>query len=36
MLGGFGGGLKMKRVLLEMEGVAFDRSGRVQKAHLRP
>jgi O-6-methylguanine DNA methyltransferase len=34
MLGGFGGGLKMKKALLEMEGVAFDRSGRVQKAHL--
>ena len=28
-LGGFGGGLKMKRALLEMEGVAFDRAGRV-------
>jgi methylated-DNA-[protein]-cysteine S-methyltransferase len=36
MLGGFGGGLKMKKALLEMEGVSFDRSGRVQKAHLRP
>ena len=36
MLGGFGGGLKMKKALLEMEGVAFDRSGRVQKAHLWP
>ncbi len=35
-LGGFGGGLKMKKALLEMEGVSFDRSGRVQKAHLRP
>jgi methylated-DNA-[protein]-cysteine S-methyltransferase len=28
-LGGFGGGLPMKRALLEMEGVAFDRNGRV-------
>jgi hypothetical protein len=36
MLGGFGGGLKMKKALLEMEGVSFDRSGRVQKAHLWP
>ena len=36
MLGGFGGGLKMKKALLEMEGVAFDRSGRVQKAYLWP
>jgi hypothetical protein len=26
----------MKKALLEMEGVSFDRSGRVQKAHLRP
>jgi methylated-DNA-[protein]-cysteine S-methyltransferase len=31
MLGGFGGGLKMKRALLEMEGVQFDRYGRVVK-----
>ncbi len=31
-LGGFGGGLKMKRALLEMEGVAFDRAGRVLKS----
>jgi methylated-DNA-[protein]-cysteine S-methyltransferase len=29
-LGGFGGGLDMKRALLEMEGVAFDRRGRVK------
>jgi methylated-DNA-[protein]-cysteine S-methyltransferase len=28
-LGGYQGGLKMKRTLLEMEGVAFDGSGRV-------
>jgi methylated-DNA-[protein]-cysteine S-methyltransferase len=27
-LGGFGGGLKMKRALLEMEGVEFDEKGR--------
>lgn len=29
-LGGFGGGLPMKRELLEMEGVGFDSRGRVQ------
>jgi methylated-DNA-[protein]-cysteine S-methyltransferase len=29
-LGGFGGGLDMKRALLDMEGVAFDGSGRVK------
>jgi methylated-DNA-[protein]-cysteine S-methyltransferase len=29
-LGGFGGGLDMKRALLEMEGVAFDHRGRVK------
>lgn len=29
-LGGFGGGLPMKRKLLEMEGVQFDRCGRVK------
>jgi methylated-DNA-[protein]-cysteine S-methyltransferase len=28
-LGGFGGGLLMKRALLEMEGVSFDGKGRV-------
>ena len=28
-LGGFGGGLKMKRALLEMEGVRVDRYGKV-------
>lgn len=28
-LGGFGGGLPLKKALLEMEGVAFDRNGRV-------
>ncbi len=30
-LGGFGGGLKMKRALLEMEGVEFDKKGRIKK-----
>jgi methylated-DNA-[protein]-cysteine S-methyltransferase len=29
-LGGFQGGLPMKRALLEKEGIAFDTSGRVQ------
>jgi methylated-DNA-[protein]-cysteine S-methyltransferase len=28
-LGGFGGGLKMKKTLLSLEGVAFDTKGRV-------
>jgi methylated-DNA-[protein]-cysteine S-methyltransferase len=28
-LGGFGGGLKLKRALLEMEGVRFDKNGKV-------
>jgi methylated-DNA-[protein]-cysteine S-methyltransferase len=36
MLGGFGGGLKMKRALLEMEGVVFDRKNRIQESHLWP
>lgn len=31
-LGGFGGGLKLKRQLLELEGVRFDQSGRVVSA----
>jgi methylated-DNA-[protein]-cysteine S-methyltransferase len=30
-LGGFGGGMNMKRALLEMEGVRFDSKGRVKK-----
>ncbi len=30
-LGGFGGGLEMKRALLEMEGVEFDNRGRVKE-----
>lgn len=33
-LGGFGGGLPMKRKLLEMEGVEFDRHGRVRPEHI--
>jgi methylated-DNA-[protein]-cysteine S-methyltransferase len=30
-LGGFGGGIEMKRRLLEMEGVVFDSNGRVSR-----
>ena len=33
-LGGFGGGLEMKRRLLEMEGVKFDNKGRVKAEHI--
>ncbi len=33
-LGGFGGGLPMKRALLEREGVAFGRRGRVLPEHI--
>jgi len=33
-LGGFGGGLKMKRALLEMESVEFDGKDRVQASHF--
>jgi O-6-methylguanine DNA methyltransferase len=33
-LGGFGGGLPLKRALLEMEGVAFDHRGRVRAEHF--
>ncbi|MHA2179079.1 MAG: methylated-DNA--[protein]-cysteine S-methyltransferase [Candidatus Thorarchaeota archaeon] len=33
-LGGFGGGLEMKRQLLEMEGVEFDTQGRVRTEHI--
>lgn len=33
-LGGFGGGLPMKRKLLEMEGVEFDQRGRVMPEHI--
>ena len=29
-LGGFGGGLKLKRALLEMEGIQFDSDGKVK------
>ena len=39
-LGGFQGGLEMKRRILEMEGIEFDSSGRVEKefidSHLDP
>jgi methylated-DNA-[protein]-cysteine S-methyltransferase len=34
-LGGFGGGLPMKRSLLEMEGVGFDTRGRVRPEFFR-
>jgi len=33
-LGGFGGGLALKRVLLESEGVRFDSAGRVERCHI--
>src|SRR5574340_670278 len=33
-LGGFGGGLKMKRALLEKEGVVFDGKGRALPGHI--
>jgi methylated-DNA-[protein]-cysteine S-methyltransferase len=33
-LGGFGGGLDMKRALLDMEGVGFDHRGRVRPEFL--
>ncbi len=33
-LGGFGGGLALKRTLLEIEGVRFDRAGRVEACHI--
>ena len=34
-LGGFGGGLEMKRQLLEMEGVQFDSQGRVKTEYIK-
>lgn len=34
-LGGFGGGLTLKRSLLEMEGVSFDRQGKVLQKNIR-
>jgi methylated-DNA-[protein]-cysteine S-methyltransferase len=34
-LGGFDGGLKMKRALLEMEGIKFDASGKVCRDYLQ-
>jgi methylated-DNA-[protein]-cysteine S-methyltransferase len=33
-LGGFGGGLALKRALLESEGVRFDSTGRVEPCHI--
>lgn len=33
-LGGFGGGAEMKKILLRLEGVAFDSQGRVLPEHL--
>ena len=33
-LGGFGGGLPMKRKLLEMEGIVFDSRNRVRMEHM--
>jgi methylated-DNA-[protein]-cysteine S-methyltransferase len=33
-LGGFGGGLSMKRPLLAMEGICFDETGRVLPKHI--
>ncbi|MCD6430752.1 MAG: methylated-DNA--[protein]-cysteine S-methyltransferase [Deltaproteobacteria bacterium] len=33
-LGGFGGGLQMKKAMLAAEGVTFDKTGRVNKFHL--
>jgi|SRR3989339_992128 len=33
-LGGFGGGIKLKRALLEREGISFDRRGRVNPLHI--
>jgi len=33
-LGGFGGGIKLKKALLEWEGISFDRRGRVNPHHI--
>ncbi len=33
-LGGFGGGLKLKRALLEMEGIQFDSDGKVKPGFI--
>jgi methylated-DNA-[protein]-cysteine S-methyltransferase len=33
-LGGFGGGLQMKRNLLQLEGVTFDAAGKVCREHI--
>ncbi|MGE5789805.1 MAG: methylated-DNA--[protein]-cysteine S-methyltransferase [Syntrophaceae bacterium] len=35
-LGGFGGGLPLKRALLEMEGVKFDAKGKVLPEYILP
>ena len=35
-LGGFGGGLPMKRALLEKEGICFDRRGHVLPEYIAP
>ncbi len=35
-LGGFGGGLTLKRALLEMEGVRFDKNGKVNREFIAP
>ena len=34
-LGGFGGGLNMKRTFLEMEGIVFDSQGKVHQEYFR-
>jgi methylated-DNA-[protein]-cysteine S-methyltransferase len=33
-LGGFGGGLEMKKTLLQLEGVTFDAAGKVYREHI--
>lgn len=35
-LGGFGGGLPLKRALLEMEGIQFDKGGKVLPEYILP
>ncbi|MGE5856130.1 MAG: methylated-DNA--[protein]-cysteine S-methyltransferase, partial [Syntrophaceae bacterium] len=35
-LGGFGGGLPLKRALLETEGIQFDKSGKVLPEYILP
>ena len=34
-IGGFGGGVNMKRTFLEMEGIVFDSRGKVHKEYFR-